>query len=122
MGSSVPRRLIAVSSYLARSLRVRGKKPNFYAGMIAEGSSGKGMCARALMSCLLADRMDFIGNSSEKTMMKTLCKNPWGAGIVNEFQQYLVPGSWQSNVIQIGRASCRERVSISVVAVSLKKI
>src|SRR3712207_9370637 len=32
-----------------------------------------------------------------------------------------IPGLWAPTVREIGRASCRERVSISVVAVSLKK-
>src|SRR3712207_9318491 len=40
----------------------------------------------------------------------------WKIGVVQ-----FIKGAWQTGERQIGRASCRERVEISVVAVLLKK-
>jgi len=90
------------SLLLSRSVTVRGKAPNMYAIIAAPRSSGKTTSANAVVQCLPHFDIDFIDNSSEKTIIKGgFAPNPWGLLSINELQSYLCPRSWQSKVLPV---------------------
>src|SRR5207249_1742567 len=52
--------LVMQSLLLTRCIRVRGKKPNVYAGLVACPAKGKGTVARAIQTFIMANGMEAI--------------------------------------------------------------
>lgn len=93
--------LIMQSALLTPCIRVREKKPNCYAGLVAPPARGKGTVARLVQNFLRIKSVREIDISSQKTLLKSAGPNPWGVMVAGEFEPFCIPKSWQYQAISV---------------------